>query len=312
MSIKKTLYQVLEISANASVEEIRAAYKDRLQKLLAREAGMSLADFDYERKLLDLAQETLCDPLARQAYDEKLMARLPPPSSARQASSLALVPQDDPEVVARRAETVALRAEALALRMEVTALRAGAAPYDSVEPPQTFLHRFRSIFSGPLSRVVVAVATIAIVVIVMQMASFFFTVRKVEAVSAAASKAQERIEVQEYYQTHGVRPASAAEARMLDAEQQRLQKEESRKQADAYAEERERKRQEQEEKRFIEESRREAERVSANLRSAEEQAKREEERARRQREYEESRREAEERERVRQAQARWRNAASSD
>lgn len=302
MTKKKTLYQVLEVSATASEAEIREAYRARLKQLLEQQAGMSVEDFDYQRKLLNLAQETLADALSRQAYDEKLMSRALPSSAERRNASLALVPQEDPEAVARKAETIALRAEALALRMEATSLRAvSALPQEEVRPA-SLLQRGLSLFSGPLARVAVAVATIAVLMIAMQMSSFFFTVRKVDAVNAAASKAQERAEMQEYYQTNGVRAASVAEARMLEEERQR-------KRAQENSEERERTRLEQEEKRFLEESRREAERVSANLRASEEQMKREAEWARRQKEQEEQRREAEERERVREAQARIRNLA---
>lgn len=292
MAIKKTLYQVLDIAANASTEAVRVAYEEKVRLLMAREAELSREDINYQRMLLDLALETLTDEFSRRAYDEKLMSRSSQ-SASRRDMALIESAQSDPEEVARKAERVALQAEALALRMEVSSLRGDVGERYESERPPSFLTRALSIFSTPLTRVVAAVATIVVLMIALQAFSFLFTVRKVDAVSTAASKARESAEIQDYYQRHGVRPASVSEARMLEEEQQR-------KQAQEYAEERERLRQEQEQKRFIEDSRREAERVSSSLRYAEEEARRDAEWKRRQQEQEELQRQADERERARE------------
>jgi len=291
MGKKKTLYQVLEIAAGASVQEVVEAHGKMLEKLHEAQGHLSREDFEYQRNMLGVARDTLSDPLLRRDYDEKLMARLGAQSSAGGSSSRALAPSAE---LSQRAETLALRADALALRADALAIRTDT--YGSAAPQSAF-ERLVSGLGRPLKRIAIVLGTLAALAVIAQSLWFYFGVRKVRNVVESAAQAEERMVVEEYYRRHGVRPANATEARLLEMEHQR-------KQDEAEAAEREARLAEENARRFEEDARRAGERVSSNLRYAEEAARREEEAERRQQEREAFRRKAEEEEQLRMARMR--------
>lgn len=299
MSKKKTFYEILDVPPHAGSPEILAAYRTKLQQLQAAQGRLSHEDYDFRLKLIDLALETLADRLSREAYDATLAssARLSPPAGA-----VMLPPNAD--TLSRRADAMALRADAMALRADAMSLRTDVAPHDHDDAaPQTLLARILAGLKSPLKRVLIALGAVAALGMVAQSAFLFHAVRKTDQTASVAAKAEEQAIIQEHYQTYGVRPASAAEARLLQ-EQYRRQEIEQR------AEERTRQREEEEYRRFREESRRVGEQVSADLARAEEAARREEARNREREEYEQRRREEAENERIRRQQAEWRRVLS--
>lgn len=68
---KKTLYELLEVSKNASEEILEFAYKSKREKLLAQD--LSNEDVKNSLLILDEAWRTLSDPEKRKSYDLKLL-----------------------------------------------------------------------------------------------------------------------------------------------------------------------------------------------------------------------------------------------
>lgn len=300
MKAKKTLYQVLDISANASGSEIRAAHQQQVLKLRSEEGSMSHEDFDFRLKLVNLALDTLCDSLSRRVYDEKLMSRM---LSASAPPAVAV--QEDAETLARRADALAFRADALALRADALSIRSDGAPFKSSDRPPTLTSRIFSALESPVKRIFIVIGTLAAIAMLVQTAFLFFSVRKVERTAAVESKAEEQIVIQEYYQKYGVRPANATEARLLEQENQRKENE-------ARTDEREKQRAEEKARRFQEEARREGERVTSDLRYAEENLRREAAQKKAEREEEERRREEAEKARVDREREKWHSVLSRD
>ncbi len=69
--MKQTLYDVLEVSRNASVSVIRAAYKSLVQRYHP-DKNPDNPDAENQLKLINHAYETLSDPSSRLAYDAML------------------------------------------------------------------------------------------------------------------------------------------------------------------------------------------------------------------------------------------------
>jgi hypothetical protein len=111
-----------------------------------------------------------------------------------------------------------------------------------------------------------------------------------------ASKAEEKVILQNYYQEHGVRAASVDEVVLLN-----------RQESIAAQEERARQEQQRKVERADSEARQYAEQVSRQLQYAEEQTRREEEYKQRQQEEERRNQEEAERRRIENEMNRWRN-----
>lgn len=287
---KKTLYEILDVPQGAAAPDITAAYEKKLAALQALQAHMNAEDHEFETKLLAHAREVLLDPVARGNYDTWLAAQSAP--APLPGTETAVVVRQDTEAVARQAEALALRAEAMALRADALALRNGLGY--SEEPP-TLRERLLSMVSGSARKVIMALGIVAALGMIMNVFFLSSSVRRAEQVQrqveAASGRVDEKAIIEKHFQKYGVRPASAAEARRLEAEYRRTE------QAERDAE-RERKRTEDAQRRFEEESRQEAERISADLARAEEAAKREAEYRRVQQEEEERRRQVAEQMRI--------------
>lgn len=289
MTVKKTFYQILDIRAGATSDDIQAAYEQQMLKLRAQAAGISFEEFEYRRKLLDLAHTTLSDPEAHRDYDDRLMSRTPavPPTPAAG------------DTLARRAEALAIRADAMALRADAMSLTTDASLVRFESQPPSFGSRLAMGMKSSLRTVAIIMGTLAATAFLFQTAAVFFTVRKAGETTSAAAKAEEQMVIEEYYRQHGIRPASAAEARMLERENQRRERE-------AREAERDTQRQESEARRKEEEDRRYAAQISSDLRHAEADVAREEAMEKRKQELEERRREEEEKRRIRQQEREWR------
>lgn len=298
MSSQKTLYQILALSATASDAEIRAAHQDSLQKLEQHRGRLNFEDYESKKKLIQMAYETLSEPLLRREYDENLMSRrakIDAESSATSALTLMT-----PDVLASKADALALRAEAMALRADAFSMKGGILPYRiALEAQLDTPKPSRSVFTW--TRLLVVVGAVIALSMAAQTAIFYSAVRTGETVGKAANTSQERAMLQDYYQTYGVRPASIEEMRLLEKERLVKEKEER----DARDAERQRQREEEAARRFQEEARREGARVSSDLARAEERLKYEEAQEKREKERAEQRlREAQEEE-SRRARAKW-------
>lgn len=159
-------------------------------------------------------------------------------------------------------------------------------------PPLHVEVALRSTKASPIRRLLTIIASLMIIGMVMQIAVMFTAYQRNKALSGeeVGSPAAEKVYLQDFYQTYGIRAASRAEADLLLADMRRKEL--------AEREERQQQRQQDEEarklKRFEEESRRLGAEVTANNLRAEQEAERaREEELRRKEEKEQAAKEAE-------------------
>jgi DnaJ-class molecular chaperone len=100
--MKRTLYQMLGISPEATPEEIKAAYTRRLEGLItATQRGET--DAVNEERILKDVREILLDPASRAAYDQRLKD---PDSTTR--SQVLFMPKEEAKRKKLGVETVVL------------------------------------------------------------------------------------------------------------------------------------------------------------------------------------------------------------
>ncbi|MBT9521530.1 MAG: DnaJ domain-containing protein [Dechloromonas sp.] len=125
---------------------------------------------------------------------------------------------------------------------------------------------------SPIRRLLTIIAGLMIFGMVMQIGATYMAYQRASALSGSdpASPAAEKVYLQDFYQTYGIRAASRAEADLLLADMKRKE------QAEREASQSQRlvEQQEREQRRFEEDSRRLGAEVSANLRQAEQEAER--------------------------------------
>lgn len=349
MAPKKTLYELLQLQPSADDAEIRAAYARLTQALQDQEASLGHEAVQQQGRVLRVAFHTLINPQSRAAYDAEQAARKAP-DSGLSLVPMSPAAGASPEATALRSDAMLLRAEAIALRANALELKAntldggmpGAAGMGGVggvggvgggaatppgyalasrtpgalitfpEPaPRTGgLPPLLDGLSGSTRRILLWVGTLVAVGMLLQMCSVY-TVNKTGAQYAEERRlAEEKAYLQEYYQTHGVRPASMAEARQLD-EQRRSEEAAKRQQQDA---ERQKSYDQAREQYQQQDAQRRADEITRNLQETEEQAR---ERVRYAQEREEQRRleaqrerEESERRRLEAQQAEWRRTLS--
>ena len=296
----KTAYEILAIRPNATQEEIRENYNKLIVSLKAQKSLFNPADYVLKLDSINQAHAVLATISSKAEYDEQIGARThlvketPSPSVPTDPASLAL----RAEAISLRAEAISLRADALSIHSQVGAGR--DAGHHSAGG-QGLAGGLLPMFKKLAMLVGVAVA----VWMVIQVAWLLFSARRMEVDAGVAASAREKIVIQEYYQTNGVRPSSAIEAELLEV-QNRKKETEVRNLA------REKSRQAENEQRFETEARRRADQVSIELRHSENEAR---ERARREDEQTASRleqqkqlREERESTRIENEKAKWENA----
>ncbi len=154
---------------------------------------------------------------------------------------------------------------------------------------------------SPIRRLLTVIASVMVIGLVIQVVVMFNAYRNARALMGAGqdiSAAQaEKVYLQDFYQTYGIRAASRAEAELLLADMKRKEEAEReiRQQEQAQAD------QERALRRFEEESRREGREVSASLRRAEREAERAKAEEERRREDAERMKQANELERINRA-----------
>ena len=258
MTSKKTLYDMLGVRPDATFAEIEAAYAEASRKLDMNTSDFTAESRDLEAKVLKMAFQTLSNGKSRQAYDARLNPR---PSVAD------IPPAAPPETLSLHAEAVALKADAASLMAEAAVLKASAVSFEIDATPK----RVAALVAKGVRATFTALGAVVALIF-----AFFFALYWVSSSSRQSAdeedKARERVMIQEYYQTHGVRPRSKIELDLLEAE--------NRKRAEAkrqeYREKQEAENKERAYQRWVEDSRRQAEQISENLRQAKERAEREE------------------------------------
>ena len=297
---KKTLYDLLAVSPNATQQDIQTTYDSLLAGLQSQRSMFNAEDYRLKLQLIELAFATLSSPTSRRAYDQELaqLGGMTDPAP----STLALVAKVDPVSIALRAEAMSLRAEAISLRADALSIRSEAATFRGSDRRAASSQDGLGAVMPALRKLLMLVGAVVAVWMVFQVMFLWAANRRIEANTGAATTANEKSALQEYYQNHGVMPANKTEADLLEAENRR-------KDIENRAAERAALKSEDDSKRFEEESRRRAREVSAELRDAEsqarEQAMREDEQKRYQAEEKKRRAEEAETNRIEREKQKW-------
>ncbi len=297
---KKSLYDILELPRSASYADVQAAYQRLERALQAEQATLDHNDYTMKLRVLKVAYSTLSAPSSRDAYDASL------PVSPSGMQELALQPMSNTdaslraEVMALRAETMALRVDALGLKADVVSRSAGY--HSPAAQTAAMAGDIMRPASSIMRSVLFAMGVVVAIAIAVKLFFMFFASGTAVDMEAQRRLAQEKIYLQEYAQTHGVRPATMAEAAKLDAERQSKQAQETELRQSA-----DQKRQaEEKDRKFEEEARKRSAQVSAELELAEEKARRTRERADEKEENAKSRALEKERMRTEAEQEKWR------
>jgi hypothetical protein len=298
MAIKKSLYEILQLAPDASFAQIRASFESLCQSLEAQQPDLPPEDYITQLRLLKLAHSTLATPLSRDAYDAYLASR----QAAARAPSDALVPTPPAGRSAAeiRAEAMLMRADAMSLRADAMGIRADGLLGD-VPAGAGLASPLWSRLLASSKTALLTLGTLAAIGMVVKIV-LLFTLSRPSDDAGARERASEKVYLQEYYQTWGVRVANRAEAEALDAER-RTREDSSRTQRQK---EEEKVRMEKAEREFEEESRRRGAQVSAELQFAEEKARLAQVQEERQLEQARQVKEEAERRRIEAEQAKWR------
>lgn len=263
---KPTLYEILEVSPEATLAEIKAAHRRLSHALITGESGLSRDEIELKLQVLDVALSTLAESWSRDAYDAKLAKPISPPQTTA------------PLAVSHEADYNPIAAAAAIAKNHKIAAATSEAP-----TPLSIASTTVAGTAKALKTILRIVGLLFVLVVVIRMTSCGMrwsaqTSRPEELYPAAVAKAEEKVAIQDYYQKHGVRPASLAEVQELEIKDH-LQQQELRKQSA----------QESEYSRLVEQSRNEGDQVVADLQQAEERARYMKERARQQAEWEKQR-----------------------
>ena len=308
MTKKPSLYEILDVPQTANTAAIDHAWRTKLDDLERSASAMDSSELASRKQFIRVAANTLLDSSSRLAYDSQLAqsentggsggsgnsiysgngydSGLSRRVAGEAALGLTLVPQVratlSSDSMNLRADAMALRAEAMSLRADAMILQAGARLGDNNESvqPRGWL---RLMGSGPLLRILMFLTVMGLIALGWSRCSA--VVAPLQR-TATEGKASEKAALQEYFQTHGVRPANLAEMELLEAERRRRTNENRNEQQNTDQKAKA-------ELKFEEDSRRRAQDVSDRLRFDEENQKRNV-----QREEREAQREQDERKRA--------------
>ncbi len=299
MATKKSLYEILQLAPDASYAQLRASFESLCQSLEAQQPALPAEDFKTQLRLLQLAYSTLATPLSRDAYDAQLAARAAPARAPSDALVAALpLSRSAAEI---RAEAMLMRADAMSLRADAMGIRADGLLGEPQSGAGLATNPIWSRLLASSRTVLLTLGTLAAIGMVVKIV-FLFTLSRPSEDAGARQQASEKVFLQEYYQTWGVRVANRAEADALDAER-RAREDASRGQRQK---DEEKNRMEKAEREFEEESRKRGAQVSAELQFAEEKARLAQVQEERQQEEVRRTKEDAERRRIEAEQAKWR------
>lgn len=303
---KKTLYEILDVRKNATYPEITAAHQQLLEKIQSQKERMSAEDLDFRQKVVQLAFQTLSTPISRDAYDAKLASQCEADVGVERPNPFAVqIPANatPADALSFKAEAISLRAEAMSLRAEALSLRAGGAPVDRYA---VNTESMGSMVMPMVKKVIMVLGTLVAVSMVIQVANVLLANKRASD-PALEDKAKDKVALQEYYQTHGIRPGGKTEADLLDVKNRREENEQR-------LADREKQVQAEKTRRFEDDARRAGERASAEIARSEEQFQNrtrvEDEQLKFRKEQEKRRQEDIERMRIENEKAQWRAVLS--
>lgn len=231
---KPSLYEILGLTQTANSAEIDQAWRMKLGALERVANSMDGAELLSRKQLIRVAANTLLDSSSRLAYDSHLArsegagsgainhaSELSHQVASEAAMGLALVPQvpspPSRDSMSLRADAMALRADAMSLRADALILQSGSRL--SADSDADRLRGWPGLMSsGPILRILGFLVIMSLVALGWARCS---AVVAPQQRNATDSKAGEKAALQEYFQTHGVRPANLAEMELLEAERRR-------------------------------------------------------------------------------------------
>jgi curved DNA-binding protein CbpA len=264
MSPKKTLYEILNVSQDATFAQIQTEYTNLCHKLESGSSGLMAQDAATQLKLVNMAFQVLRDNMSRAAYDAKLS----------QQTALAVTPAAvGAEALSVKVDSVSLKADAAALMAQAAMLNANALSMHYAATGQSaglqgggggFFKTFRFGFT-----VLGAIVAVSMVVMVLSLGRC--SGGRVSGLEDA--KAQEKLMLQEYYQQYGVRPANKAEMDLLESQRRKDEAAKRSEESASRTAEMAADKKAREEQRFIDETQKLSQRVTENLQRDEERAK---------------------------------------
>lgn len=268
---KKTFYEILALPPSATHEEIQAGYDSLILALKSQQKLFKPEEYELKLKIINLAFNMLSIPASRAAYDAELATNrtVRPNSAAPNAITL----RPDAETMSLKAEAIALRAEAISLRVDALSMKSDIGAVNSLGNYQGLGAVDSFSLPSSLKKIAMFLGFMLAGWMVLQVMSLLFFNRGSSMSSSAASKAEEKAIIQEYYQTHGVRAKSRVEVELLEAEERRKENENRKIEREAIKTERDKERAEESSRKFEEDARRRADQVSAELKYSENRAR---------------------------------------
>ncbi len=267
MKLKKTLYEILGADPGAGLADLQAAFNARMSALEQARNSMAPQAYTDQVQVLRVALNSLSDAAFRWTYDAKLAAARNPVGTPDLGLALVPIPPEATTHASNdiRADALSLRADALSLRADAMMLRS-----QGVSPRSEPADVARSVAAGTVTGFKYLTRAIGLLVLVA-VAAFGLT-RCIngdpsERRARLEAKVAEKTVLQEYFQTHGVRPANMAELELLEAERRRRENSERAGSQDKTKAEREA-------RQFEEDARKRGREVSRDLQLAEERAER--------------------------------------
>lgn len=306
MKNKKSLYEILEVPPDATYPQIRVAHERLVDSLESQHSALSREDYTLQLRLLKVAYSTLSTPSSRDAYDAHLCVRNEPAKPS--AALLVTTPNAVDNAALLRADALMMRAEAMALRADALGLKAdlytgGTENFGSAKGGQAVSRVFSS-----LKTMLFTLGTLAAIGMVIKVVLLLVMARQPDGAVDVSSSASDKVFLQEYYQTHGERAASRAEAALMDAERRKSEAATRTQKLN----EMDKKTASQSERDFEIEARKRGEQVAIELQYAQDRAQQAQLREDRQKEEEKRMAAETERRRIESEQAKWKNTLRSN
>jgi curved DNA-binding protein CbpA len=262
MSTKKTLYEILNVSQDATLAQIQIEYTNQCQQLESGGSSPMVQDAATQLKLVNMAYQVLRDNMTRAAYDAKLA----------QQTALTVTPPVDGQALSVKVDSVSLKADAAALMAQAAMLNANAlsmhysatAQGAGLQSGGGFFKTFR--FGLTVLGAVLAVSMVVMVLSLGRCSGGGGSMQQ-------DAKAQEKLMLEEYYQQYGVRPSSRAEMNQLEAQRRKDEAAKRSEESASRAAEMAADKRAREEQRFTEDTQKLSQRVTENLQRDEERAK---------------------------------------
>ncbi|WP_179954410.1 J domain-containing protein [Sulfuriferula nivalis] len=307
---KKTLYEILGVSPNASDSEIKTAYQNLSKNLQSAKNDTNRDDVDLKLKVINVAFNTLSITRTRDAYDARLAGLNVPKNTTTPPLSLIPLEMDEAsslknEAMSLKTEAISLKAESVSLRADVIALKVERG-YSGYQSTESVLEKSSRLLS-PVKKAFAIVGSLVAIGLVIQLIFMLMINRQATTLVGNTSKAEEKVMLQDYYQRTGVRVASKAEMDLLEAASHREEQEQNK------IREQERAKQQEDRKyqQFVEDGKQEGEIVSQNLQLAEEKARYEEDQKKRQAQEDQRRQDELEAERIQREKDSWQNTLTN-